>query len=86
MPDSVSLYRQIKSNSHLFFTMMDDASKFLIIRSIIVFADRFVSENYDKISLICDNNEDFFRKEIFLIFTEYLYLFNYLVIHLYNLF
>lgn len=64
MPDSVSLYRQIKSNSHLFFTMMDDASKFLIIRSIIVFADRFVSENYDKISLICDNNEDFFRKEI----------------------
>ena len=26
MPDSVSLYRQIKSNSHLFFTMMDDAS------------------------------------------------------------
>ena len=64
MTDSVSLYRQIKSNSHLFFTMMDDASKFLIIRSIIVFADRFVSENYDKISLICDNNEDFFRKEI----------------------
>ena len=62
--DSVSLYRQIKPSSHLFFTMMDDASKFLIIRSIIVFADRFVSENYDKISLIRDNNEDFFRKEI----------------------
>lgn len=34
--DSVSLYRQVKAKDKSFYTMMDNASKYLIIRSIIV--------------------------------------------------
>jgi len=64
MIDTVPLYRQIKANSPLFYTMMDNASKYLIIRAIIVFADRFVSGHYDKIVSMCNDDNSFFDEEI----------------------
>lgn len=62
--DGVSLYRQVKAKDKSFYTMMDNASKYLIIRSIIVFADRFVSAHYNKIDLMCNNDNSFFEEEI----------------------
>lgn len=62
--DTVQLYRQVKAKSSSFYTMMDNASKYLIIRSIIVFADRFVSAHYNKIDLMCNDDNSFFEEEI----------------------
>lgn len=62
--DGVSLYRQVKAKDKSFYTMMDNASKYLIIRSIIVFADRFVSAHYNKIDLMRNNDNSFFEEEI----------------------
>lgn len=62
--DGVSLYRQVKANDSSFYSLMDNASKYLIIRSIIVFADRFVSTHYNKIDLMCNDDNSFFEEEI----------------------
>lgn len=63
--DGVSLYRQVKAKDHSFYySLMDNASKYLIIRSIIVFADRFVSAHYNKIDLMRNDDNSFFEEEI----------------------
>lgn len=55
----ISLYQSISKDAADLHSDLDESSKYLILRALIVFADRYVSAHYSDIDLICKGDKDY---------------------------
>lgn len=58
-PIDISLYQSISTKATALYSDLDESSKYLILRALIVFADRYVSAHYSDIDLICKGDKDY---------------------------